>query len=727
MTLIFPVIFLINLIFLLSDDPSTNDVNEIESILTDAILKASESEVPKIELKTRKSPWANDEFLSLLEKRRACKDPVELKEVGKSIKKLRNKLKNDYFLDLAENINTVAEARKVEEEFRLCKSYNMHKPTDTKLITSEKLTEFFKDHLKEKPVEVQPEVINPELYPHILPPEDININIDIPTEKEIDEARKSFKNGKCQGTDKIYAEELKYNFSGRFIIYLMFLISVIWTTCKVPSCWLISSITCLFKNKGSRSEACNYRGLSIMSTCSKIIISVIISRIRSTYERIISNFQYGFRSNRSTTDAIFILQNAIKLTSDPLYVCFIDLKAAYDWIDRDMLFKVLEIRLKSPFLVKLLKVFYTGTSAAIKGSKTFFETFTGCRQGGLESPVIFNVYMDFVLRCAEYEVLQQFPNTGLEYSYRIPGHCSTREQRSVHGLSGTERLRMILYADDIAILCKNIDELAAILNIYDQTFTRFGLKISYGKTETMAFNVPEDIKSKKSLFSIGNVPIKNVRTFKYLGHMITNNEDDPSHYLSFRISSAYQKWNELKHVFTDKRIYMSTRVKLLEACVRSRLLYSCQSWDLYASEIRKLESIWHGFLRRMVKHGFKRKNVPPEFLKAKKEAKKSGLDVPEPEGLDWAYVLNNENLRSITKTTNISSFCKIQHLKYIAHVTRLDNASLQKQLLFRTDRKKNSRDIWINMERDLSITKQQIQKTMQSKNKFMSLLHQVFK
>ena len=79
----------------------------------------------------------------------------------------------------------------------------MHKPTDTKLITSEKLTEFFKDHLKEKPVDPQPEVINPELYPHILPPEDIDINTDIPTEKEIDEARKRFKNGKCQGTDKI--------------------------------------------------------------------------------------------------------------------------------------------------------------------------------------------------------------------------------------------------------------------------------------------------------------------------------------------------------------------------------------------------------------------------------------------------------------------------------------------------------------------------------------------
>ena len=208
--------------------------------------------------------------------------------------------------------------------------------------------------------------------------------------------------------------------------------------------------------------------------------------------------------------------------------------------------------------------------------------------------------------------------------------------------------------------------------------------------------------------------------------MITNNDDDPSHYLSLRISSAYQKWNELKHVFTDKRIFMSTRIKLLEACVRSRLLYSCQSWDLLASEVTKLESIWHGFLRRMVKNGFKRKNVPPEYLKAKKLAKKSGVDVPEPEGLDWAYMYSNENLRSITKTTNISSFCKIQHFKYVAHVTRLENSSLQKQLLFRTGAKKYSCDIWIKMERELSIAKVQIQKTMQTKNKFMSLLHQVF-
>ena len=143
-------------------------------------------------------------------------------------------------------------------------------------------------------------------------------------------------------------------------------------------------------------------------------------------------------------------------------------------------------------------------------------------------------------------------------------------------------------------------------------------------------------------FSLGGVPIKNVRKFKYLGHMENNTNDDPSLYLNFRISSAFQKSNELKHVFIDKRIFMSTRIKLLEACVRSRLLYSCQSWQLTASELQKLESIWYSFLRKMVTKGQKRKNVPPEYLKAKKEAKKTGTIIPEPEGLDWAYLYDNE-------------------------------------------------------------------------------------
>ena len=103
------------------------------------------------------------------------------------------------------------------------------------------------EHFKEKNIELQPEVVHPENYPHILPPDDLQINSDIPTVAEAQDVKKNFKNVKCLGTDLLYPEHLKYNNSNRFTVYLMLLLTTIWTTFGfiIPSSWIICSITCL--------------------------------------------------------------------------------------------------------------------------------------------------------------------------------------------------------------------------------------------------------------------------------------------------------------------------------------------------------------------------------------------------------------------------------------------------------------------------------------------------
>ena len=274
------------------------------------------------------------------------------------------------------------------------------------------------------------------------------------------------------------------------------------------------------------------------------------------------------------------------------------------YVDRHMLFSVVNIRTKAPKLTAILKSLYTDTCASIKNTDDIF-------QGGIESSVLFNIYMDFVFRCVEQEVLKKYPNTGLKYSYHIKSESSTREQRSVHKMSGSDRLRMLLYADDIVLFCEDVQELQSILRIYDETFSRFGLTIATEKTQTLSFNVPEEVMNAKSLISLREEPIENVRRFKYLGHVLSNEvSNNASTFLNHQISSAFSKWNEMKSVLLDKRIFLSTRVKLLEACVRSRLLYSVQAWQLNVKEMQKLESIWCGFLCCMVKGGFSRANAP---------------------------------------------------------------------------------------------------------------------
>ena len=99
----------------------------------------------------------------------------------------------------------------------------------------------------------------------------------------------------------------------------------------------------------------------------------------------------------------------------------------------------------------------------------------------------------------------------------------------------------------------------------------------------------------------------------------------------------------------------------------------------------------------------------------------------KPDDVDWAFLFSNKQLELITKTSNITNFCKTQNLKYLAHVTRLGNDSYQKQILFSCDRKNFTCDRWVKIERELNLSTVQIEYTMQNKKEFMSLLNTIYK
>ena len=102
-------------------------------------------------------------------------------------------------------------------------------------------------------------------------------------------------------------EGLKYNESKNLIAAILTLMTLVWTLVKVPTIWLHCSITCLFK-KGAMSLASNYRGISIGANMSRILAKWIMERLKKAYEIHIGKDQYGFRQNRSTSDAIFIMK-----------------------------------------------------------------------------------------------------------------------------------------------------------------------------------------------------------------------------------------------------------------------------------------------------------------------------------------------------------------------------------------------------------------------------------
>ena len=127
---------------------------------------------------------------------------------------------------------------------------------------------------------------------------------------------------------------------------------------------------------------------------SRILSKIIVGRIKDAYEKHLSETQFGFRKDRSTTDGIFILKNVIEKTKEPLIAIYVDLSAAYDHIPRDFLFRVLKLRLKAPHIIDVLHLMYAGTTASIRGMRSTFDILIGCRQGGQESPCLFKYYFD---------------------------------------------------------------------------------------------------------------------------------------------------------------------------------------------------------------------------------------------------------------------------------------------------------------------------------------------
>ena len=680
------------------------NVDELNEKITITVKECVEKVCPAITRVKKKEPWEDESLQMMFNELRKSSNHEQMRKQQKAIKEKRRELKNEYYRKAADNINSAAAARQVEKEFSLAKKHSSFK-TSTKLrISNEKLQSHFKQHFAARVLPVPPELENPENFPNLNDPQ-LEINESIPTGAEIKTVLKSFKNNRSSGTDKLKTEGLKYNDSKNLIHVLQTLLTIIWTTCTLPANWLHSSITCLYK-KGKMGEAKNYRGLSIGANMSRILAKIIVLRIQDAYERIMGNEQFGFRRNRSTTDGIFILKTVIDKYGGDLIAIYIDLTAAYDHIPRDLLFRVLEMRTGAKHICAILRKMYEATTASIRGMKTDFEVLVGCRQGGQESPCLFNIYFDYVLKVAAQKIDEEFPDGwGIQFDFEISHFCTNREQRAHARMRGIEIIRWILYADDVVVFCKTVSEAQRLLSIINDTCKRFGLTVSFSKTKTQVFNNAE-LAESPSLFNVGVEVVENVRSFTYLGQVNTTAEKKS--FTEHRTASATAKFNEMRNVLCDIRVNLRTRRKLLEACVRTRLTYGTQAWYPKEQEMKELEACWHELQRSMVRGGWGRKKA---------------VNVDEEE---FAFKYTNEDIQNILKTSSLRDTINEQYLSYIGHVCRMPNDSIPKKLLFAKPQKSHYRDPWIKMSDILGISPDQIKKSTQSRNGYFELLRQRF-
>ena len=180
-----------------------------------------------------------------------------------------------------------------------------------------------------------------------------------------------------------------------------------------------------------------------------------------------------------------------------IYFCFIDYAKAFDCVDHNKLWKILQEMGIPDHLTCLLRNLYAGQEATVRtgyGITDWFQIGKGVCQGCILSPCLFNFYAEYIMKNAGLEEAQA--------GIKIAG-------RNINNLR---------YADDITLMAEREEELKILLMKVKEESEKIGLKLNIQKTKVMAFG---PITS----WEIDSETVETVSDFTFLGSKITANGD----------------------------------------------------------------------------------------------------------------------------------------------------------------------------------------------------------
>ena len=616
-----------------------------------------------------------------------------LKQTSRKIRIKVNEIKNRIWKDKGKQINESKAHHNTVKLWRQAKSHDSSSYTKSIPLQCPSISNHFQQHFSpdHSLLPTPQELIDTPDFIKVLQNTSIHINEEPPSRTEIIDAINQLNNGKS--TLDIEAEIIKLgNAIPELISTLEGYFKQIWTKKEIPDKWKITRITPIWKKKGSATDPSKYRGISIESTLSKVGINIILKRLSCFYDDQLLRTQFGFRRGVGCNDGIYMVKQvqevAIK-SQRKLYICFVDLTAAFDHVNRKFLFQTIRMRLprnQASTNIDIIENLYKSTKSYLKNENPetqSFPTESGVRQGSREGPPLYNLYSDFALRVYKNRKTAAGID-GLGITFRIPNEATNRQQREHSPSVGTCNDDDCGYADDGAVMCWSEEDLQTSMTIFFEVFAEYGLTINLSKTETMIvnWNSASDGTYPNSILSLNGHNLINTKEFKYLGVWITYNDMHIGQKeLEHRVTSAHNAFAEYRQLMTNKTIKLSTRCTFLKTLVRSRLTYGCHSWRPNQEELSKLNATYRFFLRSMVRNGHARVDPSPRETNLNESDEQSSDDIDE-EAIDWRYVINNQRLHQITATVSVSEFYEEQQANWVSHVIRRNNNNVCKELTF---------------------------------------------
>jgi hypothetical protein len=376
---------------------------------------------------------------------------------------------------------------------------------------------------------------------------------------EVKDAIKNLKPGKAPGCDCLSSEHFKYA-SDRLSVLLSLIFNCMIIHGVIPKSLMKTILVPVIKDKkGDITDMDNYRPIALTTVTSKLLEILILERFSSQLN-CSSNNQHGFKAHHSTDTCVFIFKQIVQYYKDlssPVYVCFLDASKAFDRVNHYKLFQKLLTKLPK-IIVRLLMYWYAMQDCIIRwgGSySTSFKVSNGVRQGGILSPILFNLYIDDLSVALH----------GVDAGCNLNGVC----------------LNHLIYADDTVLLAPSPTGLQKLITICEKFAVEHSIIYNVKKTSCMCF-LP------KCLSKLHVVQVKlNGRLLKYV---------DVQKYLGIVINQDFNDDNDICRQMRAIYCRGNTLVKRFSCCtpdVKNSLFQSYCS-NLYGAHL------WYNFHKNIL-------------------------------------------------------------------------------------------------------------------------------
>jgi len=600
-----------------------DDPNLLCSIITKTIHDTACSVAPA-EKATRK-PWLSAGSVALLEQKRSAMlrgDSVARSSLQKAFKDSACHDKEVYFDDLADRALAADRGHDLRSVFKTIHQIsrsgipncNSHinkadgSPCDSPSDTLSTWQEHFNSALNHPP-SLSPWTSIPGPPP---PPVD---SLPPPSAETIFSTISKLKTGRAPGPDGITAE-LLISSSDLIIPYLFKLFCLIWVSGRTPQAWKEGTIIPIYKGKGSKQTCANYRPITLLSVLGKLFATILLHLAQGKLLEARRPQQSGFTPGRSTSDAILSLRLLADLHRQfhkPLYVAFVDFKAAFDSVDRSALWSALSSAGLPTPIVDLIIDLHTGTTSCISVAGNLTPPFTsisGVRQGCVLAPSLFCLVMDLIMDAA------------------LPSGFS---------LAGSS-FSDFVYADDVALVDHSLVSLSSSLARLQSQGSRFGLNISWTKTKTQNVGYGPPAQA----ISFGTDTVDAVSKFTYLGCSFESNASS-HHDILRRIALASSVMRSLLSVWKQKRLSVILKFKLYRSLVLPVLTYASDTWTMLAADSQRIQSFHMQCQRQIL-------------------------------GIKWYDLVSNEEVSVRSCMPSVLDFIRSRRLSLFGHVARFPPA-----------------------------------------------------